>query len=221
VSEQAKRGEGRAFRFIVAHQTYAHKDWCLIWPFTKVRGYGSFGYLGKRYYAHRYMCELVNGSAPSDVHEAAHSCGESSCVNPHHLSWKLPADNGLDCRSHGTHVRNTDGPGGRITSEQAAEIRALKGVKKLDEIAAEYGVSYSTVSNIWVGRTHSPNRKGPPVWSKEEDAELVDLNDRGHNHKEIAGVIGRPYRAVTMRAHRLGIKSKWTRSNSPADRDSK
>ena len=212
MSEQAKRGEGRAFRFVIAHQTYPHKDWCLIWPFTKVRGYGAFGYLGKRFYAHRYMCELVNGSAPSDVHEAAHSCGTAGCVNPNHLSWKTPAENGLDSRKHGTHVRTRHGPAGKITAEQAETIRSLKGVKKLWELAEEYGVSESAISNIWVGKTHS----GPRilvVWSDEEDAVIHDGVSRGLSWAQMAKSLPRRTRmAVAARANRLGI------SNTPAYR---
>jgi hypothetical protein len=168
MGRQAKRGEGRAFRLITAHRDYPYDDWCLIWPFTKIRGYGSFGHLGKRHYAHRFMCELAHGSAPSDLHEAAHSCGNAACVNPNHLSWKTPGENGLDCRKHGTHVRNTHGPSGKITKEQAGAIRSLKGVKRLWELAEEYGVSESTISNIWVGRTHSrPNSSGIRQMNKE------------------------------------------------------
>jgi hypothetical protein len=54
----AERGEGAAIRFIRDHQNYPHKDWCLIWPFSTTRGYGTFGYLGKGY--------LLNAYAASD-----------------------------------------------------------------------------------------------------------------------------------------------------------
>lgn len=86
----SKRGEGKTIKWLRAHTDYSH-DWCLIWPFvSKLHGYGQFGYLGKNYYAHRFMCELAHGPAPSPLHEAAHSCGRGheGCVNPQHLSWK-------------------------------------------------------------------------------------------------------------------------------------
>ena len=123
------KGNGKTIQWIRDHATYQHEEWCLIWPFSTTRGYGTFSYLGKKYYAHHFMCELVNGPAPSDIHEAAHSCGDEGCVNPRHLSWKTPTENGLDCRQHGTHVRSRYGSAGKITLEQAETIRRLKGVK--------------------------------------------------------------------------------------------
>lgn len=29
------KGEGKAYKWILAHQDYPHKDWCLIWPFSR------------------------------------------------------------------------------------------------------------------------------------------------------------------------------------------
>jgi len=201
-------GKGAAHRFLVDSLSYQGDD-CLIWPFANCRGYGQFGYLGKNYYAHRYMCELKNGPAPSDIHEAAHSCGKNNCVNPGHLSWKTPTENMLDCREHGTHVRSRYGSAGKITRDQAATIRALKGIKKLREIAAEYGISEWAVSNIWVGKTHLKPSKLPPKWTPEDNAKLQDCISRGMTHKEIAAEIGRPHKAVATKAYRLGIKSQW------------
>lgn len=59
MAEPTNKGEGAAIRFIRDHERYPHKEWCLIWPFSTTRGYGTFGYLGKGYYAHRFMCELA------------------------------------------------------------------------------------------------------------------------------------------------------------------
>jgi hypothetical protein len=200
-----EKGEGAAIRFIRDHQSYPHADWCLIWPFSTTRGYGRFGYLGKGYYAHRFMCELAHGRAPSDAHEAAHSCGDTACVNPHHLSWKTPSENGLDCRKHGTHVRSRYGCAGKITSEQADTIRGLKGIKTLRELSDEYGVSESAISNVWVGRTHYRPSK-IIHWKPDEDAVIRDGIDRGLASKQIADLIpGRTAGAVDSRARRLGL----------------
>jgi hypothetical protein len=127
----ATKGNGKAIQWIRDHQDYEHKDWCLMWPFYRLRGYGSFGYLGKSYYAHRFMCELVHGKPPTPDHQAAHSCGNGhlGCVNPHHLSWKTQSENQLDCREHGTQAKNKRGTRGKLTMAIADQIRALKGVK--------------------------------------------------------------------------------------------
>lgn len=212
------KGKGEAHKFLVDHVNHQGEA-CLIWPFSLTRGYGALSHLGRRGYAHRFMCELAHGEPPSDVHEAAHSCGNNSCVNPRHLSWKTPAENMLDCREHGTHIRSRYGNTGKITAVEAAEIRALRGVKTLWEIAGQFGVSESTVSNIWVGRTHSKPRNLPPRWSAEDDANLREAIERGLTFRQASQAIGRPYGAVNSRAARLGIKSQWKPAPSSTERE--
>ncbi len=203
----AERGEGRAIRFIRQHQEYPHDEWCVIWPFSTTRGYGTFGYLGEGYYAHRFMCELAHGKPPSDTHEAAHSCGDATCVNPRHLSWKTPGENGLDCRKHGTHVRSRYGTAGKITAEQADAIRGQKGIKTLRELADEYGVSESCISNVWTGKTHYRPSK-IRHWMPEEDGRLRDGISRGLNFTQLAKLFpDRKAKGVIGRAYRIGLKS--------------
>jgi transcriptional regulator with XRE-family HTH domain len=203
----AEREEGKAIQFIRNHATYPHKEWCLIWPFSTTRGYGRFGYKGKGYYAHRFMCELAHGRAPTDIHEAAHSCGDTACVNPHHLSWKTPAENGLDNRQHGTHVRSRYGNAGKITPEQADTIRSLQGQKTLRELADEYGVSESAISNVWTGKTHYRPSK-IKHWTAEEDAIIRDGVGRGLNFTQLAKLLPeRGVSAVQGRTYRIGLKS--------------
>lgn len=138
---------------------------CLIWPFCRQpTGYGAFGYTenGKREmpYAHRYMCELVNGPPPTPTHEAAHSCGngKGGCVHPKHLSWKTISENNLDCRAHGTHVRCPTGNRGKLTDAQVAEIRSLAGTMTQAAMAARFSVSQPTIRDILTGRSRSKAR---------------------------------------------------------------
>lgn len=151
-----KAGEGNAVAWLRAHVDHPG-DECLRWPFsTHPTGYGSLGYMGEILYAHRFMCELVNGPAPSPVHEAAHLCGngKEGCVHPRHLLWKTATQNALDSRGHGTQARNRWGPKGKITRRQVAEIWALKGRETQAVIGAKYDISPSTVRDIYLGRTH-------------------------------------------------------------------
>jgi hypothetical protein len=150
------RGAGKAIQWIRQHANDADGD-CLIWPFYRnPNGYGHLAYLGDKFWAHRYMCSLVNGEPP-EGHEAAHSCGRGhdGCVHPKHLSWKTKGGNLLDCRVHGTHVRHHHGNKGRVTRDQAIAIRALKGQMRQQDIAAMFGVSPPTVRDIFTGRSHS------------------------------------------------------------------
>lgn len=154
----SNKGDGKAIRWILAHLNHVG-DECLTWPFALTNGYGQFGFLGDLHYAHRFMCELVHGPAPSDEHEAAHSCGRGQfgCVNRNHLLWKTPGENQLDRALHDT--KNTWSWRGKLTQKQADEIRALKGLLTQREIATLYGVSRSNVSFIhcdkaWTGKPH-------------------------------------------------------------------
>lgn len=143
-----------------AHVNYNGPD-CLIWPFSRQpTGYGAFSdrSTGERetHYAHRYMCELVNGAPPDPIYEAAHSCGRGNdgCVDPRHLSWKTISENARDCRAHGTEKRNRWGWKGKMTRRQVDEIWSLKSRETQAVIAAKMNVSPSTVRDIFLGRTH-------------------------------------------------------------------
>jgi hypothetical protein len=160
MSAPKNKGQGRAHKWLLDHVAYPH-DYCLIWPFSRTRGYGHFRHLGGQLqYAHRYMCELVNGPAP-EGHEAAHSCGrgDDGCINPGHLSWKTKTDNALDCADHGTQAKHRTGRQGKLTTSQVAEIRTsgLKGC----ELAKLFGVHETTISNIRTGRSRKSLNKDP------------------------------------------------------------
>lgn len=136
-------GKGKVVAWLREHASY-DSDNCLIFPFSRnaETGYGTFGYLGKMPYAHRFMCELIHGPAPADRPYCAHSCGKGheGCVNPKHLSWKSVRDNLLDRREHGTVRYNTHGKFGRLGDYEIAMIRALKGIATQSQLAALFGV---------------------------------------------------------------------------------
>ena len=131
--------------WLLEHRDYAGDD-CLIWPFNRCRGYGMFGHKGKMLYAHRFMCELVNGPAPTSAHHAAHECGNGDlgCVNPRHLKWKTPSDNQYDRRRHGT-TEGAKGPYPKLTSEQIQQLLGMRETHTQDEIAARFNISRPTV----------------------------------------------------------------------------
>lgn len=152
------KGKGAAIKWLREHVSF--RGGCLIWPFATANGYGMYSLDGKIDYAHRWMCEAVNGPAPSPGHQAAHSCGrgDCGCVSPSHLIWKTVSQNQLDRREHGT--KNVWGGRGKLTEQLAAEIRALKGQKPQREIAAIYGISRSQVSWVMCGRVWNGKQKG-------------------------------------------------------------
>lgn len=144
---------GEPIRFIrdIALQTKGFE--CLAWPFyTTKDGYGRAFLDGRATLVHRYICGQVNGSPPEPEYEAAHSCGNRICVNPHHLSWKTHAGNMADRFLHGTHNRGSRNGISKLTESQAREILALKGTASHREIGLLFGVSRSAVWNIHSGR---------------------------------------------------------------------
>lgn len=124
-------------------------DDCLIWPFSRTsQGYSQIRRNGSPTAAHRYVCELSHGQAPSADHEVAHSCGNRPCVNPKHLRWATSKENNADKILHGTHNRGERCGSSKLTEAQAREILRLKGKASVRVIAARFGVSEPTVSNI-------------------------------------------------------------------------
>lgn len=147
------RPNGDLMRFV--HETalpYGGKD-CLIWPYGKKgSGYGQIRVNGKQRMAHRYVCISAHGEPPTLKHEAAHSCGNRSCVNPNHLSWKTRSSNQADRVIHGTHRRGERNKLAKLTEEQAIEIISLKEIVSKRSLAKKFGVSATTIAQIHNGQ---------------------------------------------------------------------
>jgi transcriptional regulator with XRE-family HTH domain len=202
------KGKGKAYRWILKHLNYADDEWCLIWPFSRDKhGRPQINFDGERW-AHRLMCKLVKGEPPTPKHTAAHSCGNGhgGCINPHHLSWKTQAENLEDCRAHGTLVRHHGGNVRRVLPEEVRAIRGARGFQTQAQLAAKFGVSEGTISDIWHGRSHNDNSK-IHHWTPEEDAALADAYARGLNIPEAAKVVGRTLKATMTHTYRIGLKS--------------
>lgn len=115
---------------------------CILWPFAvrKSSGYGahSFRRAGKKgnLDAHRYVCELAHGQAPTRWYQAAHSCGNKLCINPRHLRWAFPTDNMTDAIEHGT-LRGGGRYRQRFFEEHIADI--CTSGESLSRLAEKYG----------------------------------------------------------------------------------
>lgn len=142
------KGKGEAISWLLANVGYQGDD-CLTWPFARNRqkGYGMLGYLGKSRYAHRTMCELAHGPAPSSKHQATHSCGQGheGCVHPRHLAWKTNSANQLERRGHGRNDETKCGNRTYLTPHQVLQIRQLRGIKTQREIASMLGIKVGSV----------------------------------------------------------------------------
>lgn len=153
-----RTGNGNTYEFLMAHKDHRGLA-CLEWPFSlRSNGYGQFGRLGVMYHAHRFMCELVKGPPPSSKHQAAHACGNRSCVNPRHLSWKTQAENEADKTIHGTAGR-ANGSRTKLSLTMIEFIRSRKGVVGQEALAKKLGLPYATI-RYWQKTTHAPAPPG-------------------------------------------------------------
>lgn len=156
------KGKSKVWEWIYSQVEHSGDD-CLIFPFSRdPRGYGVVcnglsGAEKKFLRAHRVMCFLAHGEAPTPKHQAAHSCGKghTGCVNPRHLSWKTGSENQLDRRRHGTHTPGKGmGMGKKLNDDQVREIRSLRGKITQRRLAEQYKVSDATIRSVQVGRVY-------------------------------------------------------------------
>lgn len=148
------RGKGKVVAWLRENASHVGQN-CLKYPFPidPKLGYALFGLNGKLLYAHRFMCELKNGPAPSPKHEAAHTCGNAhmGCINPNHLEWKTRVGNAQDRKRHGNYQDRKGKPRFVLTLEQVEEIKSLKGIETQFTLAERFGVSRQTISGIHTG----------------------------------------------------------------------
>jgi len=128
-------------------------DDCIEWPMARhPAGYGKVADGADVRGAHRVMCELAHGPAPTPEHEAAHSCGNRPCFNKAHLSWKTHADNQADMVAHGTSLKGSRHHRAKLVEADIPVIRALLAAgESHGEIAARFVVARQTITNISMG----------------------------------------------------------------------
>lgn len=203
------RGEGRANAFLVALKGH-QGDECITWPFWRDKyGRGKLQHEGRRYWAHRWMCEMEYGPPPTPAHKATHDCGKGheGCVNPKHLSWKTQKENLADCWLHGTQGRHSLGPGGKLKPDEVQAIRDLEATHTQEQLATMFNVAEGTINDIWRGRTWNRPHK-IKCWSGDEDAKLRAAVEAGNSLPKVSEIVGRPYGAIVGRMQRLGLSCK-------------
>ena len=152
-------------------------DECLIWPYsTNDHGYGRIRVGNREWVASRLMCAMKHGDAPSDRHEAAHSCGNGhlGCTNPNHLRWATPEENQADRVEHGTSNRGEQNAQSVLSSDDVLRVMDMKRSGEAQrDIAQRFGIAEMTVSDIVNGRRwgwltgiepkERPGRKRRPI----------------------------------------------------------
>ena len=131
-------------------------DDCLNWPYEKdADGYGKLRWQGRRAVASRIVCELAHGAPPSPRREAAHSCGRGhrGCVNPRHLRWATRRENAADMHLHNTLRFGSRHHLAKLEEADIRIIRELTGSVTQKELAENYGVDITTISDIQRGKS--------------------------------------------------------------------
>lgn len=133
-----------------SHVDIRSADECWPWTRSRSQGYGRFSVGGRRgrlAVASRVAYEITNGPLPLGV-EARHTCDNPPCCNPAHLIPGTQAQNMADM------VQRGRSPKQKLTARDIRAIRRRRadGARVVD-LATEYGVTPSNVSQITTGRT--------------------------------------------------------------------
>ena len=102
---------------------------------------------GVRRAAYVIVYELYSGEQAMGRY-ILHSCDNSVCCNPHHLSWGSHQDNMDDMVSMGRQYRpiGVKNWATKLSDAEVIEIRSLPGLYR--DIGAIYGIAPSTVGSI-------------------------------------------------------------------------
>jgi hypothetical protein len=133
-------------------------DECWLWTAGKSKhGYGAFGVSinGKRSGSNANRVALYRKLNYDDEFwfsklDAGHTCANSLCVNPSHLTPQTRKEN-IDERDNRLgneyHVRGSVHKSSKLSESQVLAIRSIKG-KTQKDLAKDFGVDPSLISQI-------------------------------------------------------------------------
>lgn len=107
------------------------------------------------------ICRVTHGPAPIDKKQVLHSCDNLGCINPTHLSWGTQSENLRQAvarnrmvvpRSDRAKMAREGKGGARLTPNDILRIRERLDRETLKQIAADFGVSFQTISKVKRGQ---------------------------------------------------------------------
>lgn len=144
--ELKRRSRGTIKKFLDAVLASPKTDECILLP-VAAKKYAKFFDQGKQLTAHRYICMNAHGAPQEDRIFAAHSCGQSWCVNPEHIRWATPRENNDDKLLHGTMIGGERNYNAKLKTADVIKIRQMKG-KTAQEIALLFNVHAATIRDV-------------------------------------------------------------------------
>lgn len=132
----------------------SHPSGCWLWTAAcQKSGYGAFGIRRRVVLAHRFSYELAHGPIPAGLF-VCHACDTPACVNPDHLWLGTDAENAADMASKGRASRGEYVPTAKLTDATVLAIRARWAESSIPQkqLAQEYGVSHSVISEVLHGK---------------------------------------------------------------------
>lgn len=122
-------------------------DKCWEWTGATSRSYGQIKIKGSVYLVHRITYFIHYGEDPGDM-EVCHSCDNTVCCNPAHLSQGTHDDNMKDMsvKRRGICKKGEEQHAAKLTEQGVREIR--RSDETLIKLAKRYGVGTSTISRV-------------------------------------------------------------------------
>lgn len=137
---------------------------CLLWTgsLTASGGYAQFSLNRRPVRVHRLMLEMKLGRSLHPGMCSLHTCDTPKCIRQEHLFEGTRRDNTHDMIAKGrgrypgakSPARGEKCGAAKLSNLQAREIRALRGVIPVNEIARRYGVDRHTVWKVCSGRSY-------------------------------------------------------------------
>jgi len=134
-------------------------DECWLWTGGRdIKDYGIFFYKGKAQFAHRVSLLIYKKvTALTPGLQVRHSCRNTCCVNPAHLSEGTRQQNAADKRRDGTNLSGTRCHFSKLDWEKVSEIRKSVDTTR-KQLAETYGVTASSISSILRNKSWIENK---------------------------------------------------------------